>query len=90
MDILKQFDFKKPADSYVMGRVTAVSGIKLTIVTTTGMQINITETSSVYKVGDQLVLGQQNGNLKNLFIIRKVSNLFPASGGNLIISTGHG
>jgi hypothetical protein len=89
VDILKQFIPEKSADSYLYGRVTAVSGIKLTVVTSTGLQVRITESDIVYNVGDQLILGQ-SGSLNNIFIIRKVSNLFPASGGNMIVSTGHG
>lgn len=89
MDILRQFNPEKSVKNYVFGRVTAVSGIKLTIVTATGLQISITDSDRAYSVGDQLVLGQ-NGNLNSLFIIRKASNLFPASGNSVIITDGQG
>lgn len=89
MDILKQFSPDKSVDTYLFGRVTAVSGIKLTVVTAAGLQISVTDSDRTYGVGDQLILGK-NGNLNSLFIIRKISNLFPASGGNVMISTGQG
>lgn len=89
MDILKQFNPKKSSKNYLFGRVTAVSGIKLTIETSTGLQISITDSDLAYSVGDQLVLGK-NENLNSLFVIRKVSNLFPATGGNVIITDGQG
>lgn len=89
MDILRQFNTEKSVKNYVFGQVTAVSGIKLTVATATGLQISITDTERGYSVGDQLILGQ-NGNLNSLFIIRKVSNLFPAPGNSVVITGGQG
>lgn len=89
MDILKQFNPKKSSKNYLFGWVTAVSGIKLTIETSTGLQISITDSDLAYSVGDQLILGK-NESLNSLFVIRKISNLFPATGGNVIITDGQG
>ncbi|CCK81184.1 MULTISPECIES: hypothetical protein [Desulfobacula] len=90
VDTLKQFNLKNPGKDYSFGKVTSVSGAKITVQTTSGLKVSINDSFQEYKIGDQVALAARNGNLNSMFVIRKMKNIFPASGTVLVIGPGQG
>lgn len=90
MNVLNQFNQKNVGKDYSFGKVTSVSGAKITVQTTSGLQVTINDSSQTYSTGDEVALAARNGNLNSMFVIRKMKNVFPASGAGLIIGQGQG
>lgn len=70
---------QEDTDSFKYGEIIAISGNRIDVRTTSGLEVTITEESAGYVIGDQLILGVQNGDLNNLFILKKMDNAYPSS-----------
>jgi hypothetical protein len=92
VDVLKQFSLDPLAESdiYSYGEVILIKGSGvMKIKTTSGLELTVRDTSQVYAIGDQVVLGKKDGTLNSVFIIRKIDRICK-SAVNVVISNGQG
>ena len=77
-------------DGYLFAEVLEVKPSGLLIVATvSGLQLSVRDDFQTYGVGDQVVIATPKGNLNNIFIIKKIDNIYP-SAVNLVIANGDG
>lgn len=69
-----------PSDGYLFAEVREIkpSGL-LIIATVSGLQLSIRDDGQTYRVGEQVVIATPNGDLNNIFIIKKIDNIYPAA-----------
>lgn len=70
---------REDTSSYKFGEIISITGNRIGVRTTTGLEVKITEDSTGYNVGDQIVLGVHDSNLNNLFILKKIDKTYPSS-----------
>jgi len=86
---LTPFNIAAP-DGYLFAEVLEVKPSGLLIVATvSGLQLSVRDDFQTYGVGDQVVIATPKGNLNNIFIIKKIDNIYPAAV-NLVITNGNG
>lgn len=80
VDILKEFTKYPESDVYTYGKVINVSlGGIVSVRTTTDILLKIKDTQQSYSIGDSVILGTNDENLNNAFIIRKINRTVPSS-----------
>ena len=63
--------------AYKFAQVLVVNEETLEVRTTSGLEVKVTYTDDTYSVGDQIVLGVDNQNLNNLFVLKKLDRTYP-------------
>ena len=87
--ILTPFNIATP-DGYLFAEVIKIKPSGLLIVATvSGLQLSIRDDFQTYQVGDQIVIATPNGDLNNIFIIKKIDNIYPVAV-NLVIPNNEG
>lgn len=88
-DILTPFKINVP-DGYLFAEVLEIKPSGLLMVSTvSGLQLSVRDDFQTYGVGDQVVIATPKGNLNNIFIIKKIDNIYP-SAVNFVIANGDG
>jgi len=88
-NILTPFNINVP-DGYLFAEVLEIKPSGLLIVATvSGLQLSVRDDFQTYGVGDQVIIATPKGNLNNIFIIKKIDNIYPAAV-NLVITNGNG
>lgn len=78
------------SDGYLFAEVLEIKPSGLLIVSTvSGLQLSVRDDFQTYEVGDQVVIATPKGNLNNIFIIKKIDNIYP-SAVNFVITNGDG
>lgn len=77
--ILAPFNIALP-DGYLFAQVLEIKPSGLLIVATaSGLQLSVRDDFQTYQVGDRIVIATPNGDLNNIFIIKKIDNTYPAA-----------
>ena len=88
-NILTPFNTIVP-DGYLFAEVLEIKPSGLLIVATvSGLQLSVRDDFQTYQVGNQVVIATPKGDLNNIFIIKKIDNIYP-SAVNLVINNGDG
>jgi len=83
------FDIGSP-DGYLFAEILEIMPSGLLLVSTvSGLQLSIRDDGQSYGVGDQVVIATPNGDLNNIFIIKKIDNIYPAAV-NFVVDSGEG
>jgi len=86
---LTPFEIVQP-EGYLLAEILEIKPSGLLIVgTISGLRLSVRDDSLLWKVGDKVIIATPKGDLNNIFVIKKVDNIYPQAV-NLVINNGAG
>ena len=69
-----------PSEGYLFAEIVEIKPSGLLIISTvSGLQLSIRDDFQTYQVGDRIIVATPNGDLNNIFVIKKIDNIYPAA-----------